>query len=206
MSIFDREYKRYDSWYERNKFAYLSELNLLRELIPKKKKGLEVGVGTARFAEELKTDFGIDPSFNMIKIAKERGIKCTVASGENLPFRNNSFDYLTMIITICFIDNPAKALWEAKRVLRKKGKIIIGFIDKMSFLGKFYQKKQSPFYKQAKFFSIDSISKLLTSQAFQDLSYFQTLFDFPNSLNQPDKPKTGYGKGSFVVVKASKGD
>ncbi|MFO8053124.1 MAG: class I SAM-dependent methyltransferase [Candidatus Omnitrophota bacterium] len=203
MSIFDKEYKRYDSWYDRNKYAYLSELNLLKKIVPKQKKGLEVGVGTGRFAEELETDVGIDPSFNMLKIAKKRGVKCAVASGENLPFGDDSFDYLTMIITICFINNPVKALLEAKRVLKKKGKIIIGFVDKMSFLGKFYLKKQSAFYKQAGFFSIESISKLLTSQGFQDFSYFQTLFDFPYNLNQPDKPKVGYGKGSFVVVKAS---
>ncbi len=202
MSIFDKEYKRYDSWYDKNIFAYLSELNLLKKIVPKNEKGLEVGVGTAKFASKLETKVGIDPSFNMIKIARKRGIKCAVARAENLPFRDNSFDYLMMIITICFINNPAKALSEARRVLKEKGKIFIGLVDKMSFLGKFYRQKESIFYKKANFFSISSLTRLLNSQGFSNLFFHQTIFSLPSELNKADSIKNGFGKGGFVVVGA----
>jgi len=51
MSVFDRYYKEYDAWYDRNKFVYLSELEAIREVLPREAKGLEVGVGTGRIAQ-----------------------------------------------------------------------------------------------------------------------------------------------------------
>jgi len=60
VNIFDRYYKRYDNWYEKNKFAYLSELKTVRKVLPRKGKGLEIGVGTGRFAAALGISTGID--------------------------------------------------------------------------------------------------------------------------------------------------
>ncbi len=39
------------------------------------------------------------------------------------------------ITSICFIDNPAKALQEAYRIIKQNGDLIIAFIDKESLLG-----------------------------------------------------------------------
>ncbi|MCF7886862.1 MAG: class I SAM-dependent methyltransferase [Candidatus Omnitrophica bacterium] len=203
MSIFDKNFKKYDNWYDTNQFAYLSELELLKKIVPKEKRGLEVGVGTGRFAKELGTEFGIDPSLNMLKIAKKRNIKCVVAKGEKLPFKDNFFDYLIIIITICFTEFPAKVLSEAKRVLKKSGEIVVAIVDGDSFLGKFYQGKKSIFYKEATFFSISEISELLKTQGFNNFSFYQTLFNFLNKLEKPDNPKKGFGEGGFVAIKAS---
>lgn len=199
-NIFDRYYKRYDAWYNKNKFAYLSELEAIKELLPKKGKGLEIGVGTARFAAPLGITTGVDPSENMLKIAKKRGINVKLASGEQLPFKNFTFDFVAIIITICFVENPLKVLKETKRVLKKNGKVIIGMIDKNSFLGKFYQKKKSLFYKEANFFSVRGITDLLKVVGFNHFSYYQTLFKFPNMINSIEQPQKGYGKGGFVIV------
>jgi ubiquinone/menaquinone biosynthesis C-methylase UbiE len=49
--VFDKYFKEYDEWYEKNKLAYLSEVAALKKVIPKGKKGLEIGVGTGRFAK-----------------------------------------------------------------------------------------------------------------------------------------------------------
>jgi hypothetical protein len=37
--IFDRYYKKFDAWYDRNKFAYLSEIKALKKVVPKKGQG-----------------------------------------------------------------------------------------------------------------------------------------------------------------------
>ena len=84
-NIFDKYYKRYDAWYDRHKFAYLSELGALKKVIPKKGKGLEIGVGTGRFAHALGIKYGIDPSKRMLEIAKRRKIKAVLGYGEKLP-------------------------------------------------------------------------------------------------------------------------
>jgi len=65
--------KKYDAWYDTNKFAYLSELEALRKVLPEVGRGLEIDVGTGRFAVPLGIDIGIDSSKRMIEIAKERG-------------------------------------------------------------------------------------------------------------------------------------
>jgi len=203
-NIFDRYYKKYDTWYDRNVFAYLSELEAVKALLPKKGKGLEIGVGTGRFAAALGIAAGIDPAKNMLKLARKRGVNAKAGSGEKLPFRNAAFGYIAIIISLCFVKNPEKVLKEAKRVLKKRGKIIIGIVDKDSFLGKFYQNKRSAFYKQANFFRVKEVRDLLKAEGFSKFSYRQTIFRPLNKINSIEKPKRGFGKGGFVLICAKK--
>jgi len=204
MNLFDRYYKRYDEWYNRNRFAYLSEVEAIKKALPKKGKGLEIGVGTGRFASVLGIEFGIDPSRKAIEFAKQRGVNTRFGYGENLPFKNGFFDYVAIIITICFVKDPLKVLKEAKRVLKKYGKLIIGIIDKNSFLGKYYMNKKSVFYKEANFFSINDITNLLETTGFRNFSYYQTIFHLPERVTSIEKPQKGFGKGGFVVISSKK--
>jgi len=204
VDIFNHYYKRYDAWYERNRFAYLSELEVIKKVLPKKGKGLEIGVGTGRFAQALGITAGVDPAKNMVKIARQRGVEAYVASGEDLPFEEGSFDYVAIIITISFTKDPRKVLKEAARVLKREGKVIVGIVDKNSFLGKFYQKKKGVFYKQASFFSVSEITNLLEEAGFSKFSYYQTVFDFPDKINSIEKPQKGFGKAGFVVISAKR--
>ncbi|MFA5271377.1 MAG: methyltransferase domain-containing protein [Candidatus Omnitrophota bacterium] len=200
--VFDKYYKKYDAWYERNKFVYLSEIEALKKALPKKGKGLEIGVGTGRFASILGIEYGVDPSKNMLQIARRRGIDACLGTGEKLPFENFTFDYIAVIITFCFVKDPVKVLAEAKRVLKENGKLIIGIIDKDSFLGKFYRKKKSIFYQQAHFFGVKEVVVLLRQAGFKKFSYFQTLFSLPEEISYIEKPQKGFDKGGFVVVRA----
>jgi len=202
--IFNRYYKKYDAWYDNNKYTYQSELEAIKKVLPKKGKGLEIGVGTGRFASSLGIKFGIDPSKNMLKIAQQRGIDVRLGFGELLPFRNGLFDYVAIINTLCFVRNHQKVLEESRRVLKKKGKLIIGIIDKDSFLGRFYQKKKSKFYQQATFFNPRQVINLLEGMGFYKFSYYQTIFKLPESINSIEKPLKGFGKGGFVVISGEK--
>lgn len=93
---------------------------------------------------------------------------------------------------------------EASVVLKPKGRIIIGFIDKHSIIGKMYREKKSKdkFYRHARFKSVDRIIALLKQAGFQQMTFYQTL-PYPN-IKEIQPPFPGYGKGSFVVVKAVK--
>ena len=204
MNIFNKYYKKYDAWYDRNKFAYLSELKAVRKVLPKRGKGLEIGVGTGRFAGALGIKFGIDPSKDMLKLAGQKGINVRLDFGEHLPFKNDSFDYAAIIITLCFVQNPRKVLKESGRVLKKNGKLIVGVVDRDSFLGKYYQKKKSVFYGQAKFFNVKEVTNLLENAGFSRFSYYQTLYKLPSKVKSIQKPQKGFGKGGFVVVAGEK--
>jgi len=202
--IFDKYYKKYDAWYDRHKFAYLSEIAALKKVVPKKGEGLEIGVGTGRFASRLGIKYGVDPSENMLKISKKRGIDVRHAQGERLSFDSSIFDYVAIIITLCFVKDPIKVLIEAKRVLKNRGKIIVGIIDKDSFLGNFYQRKKSLFYRQAHFFGVKEVADLLKMSGFGRISYYQTIYKFPDEMNSVEKPRKGFGRGGFVVISGEK--
>ncbi|ENN95876.1 type 11 methyltransferase [Methanocaldococcus villosus KIN24-T80] len=187
---FDKYYKEYDEWFEKNKEIYLKELNALKKYIPKG-KGLEVGVGTGRFAQPLGIKYGLDPSKNMAKLAEERGVKVYIGYAENMPFEDNSFDFILLNTTLCFLKDVEKALKEIKRVLKPGGYLIIGMIDKNSKLGKIYEAKKdkSKFYKDANFFSLDEVIELLKRFGFKDIEYERV------RLSEEDD-------GSYVIIRA----
>src|SRR3989339_821962 len=94
MSPFNRYAKEYDLWYEKNKYIYHSELSAIRFLMPKRKKGLEVGVGTGRFAGPLGIKYGVEPSENMSVIARKKGIKVLNGTAEKMYTAKEIIDIL----------------------------------------------------------------------------------------------------------------
>ena len=203
-SVFDNLATKYDEWFDKNEFIYLTELEALRKLVPANGKGLEVGVGTGRFAVPLNISVGIDPSFEMLKIAEERGVDIVSGEGENLPFKDNEFDYVLLMVTLCFVKNPQKVIRESKRVTKNGGKIVVGIIDKESDLGKFYQKKDTLFYTVAKFYTVKECIKLLKKNRFKNIVSYQTIFKLPGEINEIEQIKVGYGEGGFVVISGEK--
>jgi ubiquinone/menaquinone biosynthesis C-methylase UbiE len=207
QEVFNKNVKNYDEWYEKNTYIYLSEVEALKKAIPHGKKGLEIGAGTGRFAAVLGIEYGIDPSEEMSKIAQKRGVKTFLGFGEKLPFNDKEFDFVAIIITICFVKNPENVIKEAKRVLKIGGRLIVGIIDKNSPLGKFYfeKKKQGHlFYKYANFYSVDEIVKMLEKYGFGNFKFYQTIFKPIEEIKEVEMPKEGYGEGSFVVISAEK--
>lgn len=202
--VFDRYYMKYDAWYDRHPFAFLSEAEAIKKVLPPEARGLEIGVGTGRFAAALGIPMGIDPSRRMLEIAQKRGVNVRSGFGEDMPFLNGAFDYVAIIITLCFAKDPRKIIEESARVLRKKGRIIVGIIDKESFLGKFYQKKKSVFYKQARFLSVKEVADLLRKAGFDSFAYYQTLSMLPGEMDSVERPQKGFGKGGFVVISGEK--
>jgi SAM-dependent methyltransferase len=198
---FERHYERYEGWFEEHRYAYLSELEAVRRLIPKG-EGMEIGVGSGRFAEPLGIKQGVEPSVKMAEIARRRGIRVIEGVAEELPFEDESFDFVLMVTTICFLDDAEKALREAHRVLKPGGSIIIGFIDRESPLGKEYlkHKEENVFYREATFYSVPEILSFLKD--FRHVSALQTIFRPLDSIDSIEPVLEGYGKGSFVVIRA----
>ncbi|BAU23115.1 methyltransferase [Caldimicrobium thiodismutans] len=204
-SVFNKFSKEYDLWYEKNQAVYISEISAIR---PHLISGLslEVGVGSGRFAEPLKIDFGLDPSFEMLRLAKDRNIKVAKGIAEKLPFKSEIFNVVLLVVTICFLEDPEMALKEVKRVLQPGGRIIVGFVDKDSFLGKIYlaKKEKSIFYREAKFYSVTEVKALLEKTGFKPKLFTQTIFNPLEEITEPQPVKEGYGEGGFVVISAKK--
>jgi ubiquinone/menaquinone biosynthesis C-methylase UbiE len=204
IESFEKYSKEYDEWFTKNRDIYQAELNAIKTLIPSEGVGIEIGVGTGRFAIPLGVKIGVEPSRKMAQISRARGIKVYEAVAEKLPFNDKTFDFVLMITTICFLDDPIKSLKECYRVLKNDGFIIIGFVDNKSKLGKKYQsrKKNSKFYGYATFYSVKEILNLLYQINFKSILIKQTVFD--PQTEKMNAVKNGYGQGSFVVIKAIK--
>ncbi len=201
---FDLFTDEYEVWFQENENLFLSELLALMKVIPFGKKGLEIGIGSGIFAEHLNIGFGIDPSENMLAIASKRGCNVVKGVAENLPFPDESFDFAAFITSLCFVNDPEKALLEASRILKPDGVIIIALIDKDSPLGKSLEKgkDRSKFYKHATFYSVPEIINLMETAQFKASCIYQTLQNPAD--NNLENPIEGFGSGSFVVLKGQK--
>ncbi len=205
-AAFDHYLSEYEQWFDDHYFAFLSELEAIRSVLPSTGRGVEIGVGSGLFASALGIGEGCDPSATMRAKAIERGIHAIDGIAENLPYDNGSIDYALMVTTICFVDDPQQSLCEIYRVLQSHGELIIAFVDKNSLVGREYlqNKEKSLFYKDANFFSTEDIYKLLWGNGFTIEQTCQTLFDPLDEIKETQRPENGSSKGSFVVIKAKK--
>jgi len=202
---FDTQVDRYEGWFEKNHIAYESQLNAVRSVLPRG-RGVEVGVGTGRFAGPLGIRLGVEPSEQMRDIARKKGINVVRGVAEDLPFPDSSVDFLLMVTVICFFDDVAEAFAEAFRVLKPGGSIVIAFIDRETPLGTIYEAKklESAFYREAVFYSADEIRSMLADAGFASTSFVQTICSDPGEMTEIEQVKKGSGKGVFCIAAARK--
>ena len=199
---FDQYSDDYDAWFDQHAREYSLELQAIRDLMPSSGRGLEVGVGSGKFAAPLGIADGLDPSESMLMKADSLGIRVVEGVAEQLPYGDAVFDYVLMVTTICFVDDLRRSFEEASRVLSSGGKLLLGFIDRESTLGQQYMARrgESRFYGIAHFYSTREVLRLLDETGFSDISIRQTLLQDESGPEIID----GYGAGSFVAISATR--
>ena len=110
----------------------------LIELMGEGRSWLDVGTGTGEVLRKLKSSelkVGIDLAPEMLKVAREKCEDChfLVADGENMPFKGESFERISLSLVFRHLESQEKFLREAKRVLKKGGRV--GLIDIRRFAG-----------------------------------------------------------------------
>jgi ubiquinone/menaquinone biosynthesis C-methylase UbiE len=97
---------------------------------------LDLGTGTGRmlelFGTEIERGLGLDLSLDMLLLARDRleraGLKnCSVRQGDiyDLPLANDSFDVVILHQVLHFLDDGARAIKEAARVLRPGARLLV---------------------------------------------------------------------------------
>jgi len=97
---------------------------------------LDLGTGTGRilelFGPEIERGLGIDLSLDMLAMARSRldhaGLKnCSVRQGDifDLAVPRDSFDVVVIHQVLHFLDDGARAIREAARVLRPQGRLMV---------------------------------------------------------------------------------
>jgi len=97
---------------------------------------LDLGTGTGRmleiFGPDIERGLGIDLSLDMLLLARDRLERaslrnCSVRQGDiyDLPLANGSFDVVILHQVLHFLDDGARAIREAARVLRPGGRLLV---------------------------------------------------------------------------------
>lgn len=167
-SVFDQHSAGYDHWFDDNPNTYACQVRMLRRTVGTTGTGLEVGVGSGRFAVPLGIRYGIDPSENLVAMARGRGIEAVIGRGEYLPFRNDQFDTVLLLTVICFLPDIPAVFAEAFRVLRPQGRIIVGFIERDGEIAQKFinDPPKGTFLRFARFRSVKEVSADLQASDF----------------------------------------
>jgi SAM-dependent methyltransferase len=206
MPVFEEGAQEYDAWFDRHRAVYESEIMALRRFLPPLQGGLEIGVGTGRFAVPLGLQVGVEPAKSMADLAHRRGITVVRGVAEALPFRDLSFHLAVLVTVLCFLPAPLLALREAARILKPGGRLIIGMIDRDSPLGQRYEahKRESAFYHQAHFYPVRQVIDWIGKLPFRGVQTCQTLFRDLGETTGPEPVQDGHGGGGFVVIAAER--
>jgi len=210
IRAFDSLAWAYDSWFEQEgRLIFALEVEALKQALPLlPRPWIEVGVGSGRFAQALGIDIGLDPSSQLLKIARNRGARVLLGRGEEAPFKDGSFGAIFFIVTLCFVDSPERILSEAARLLKTGGKVILGMVLRESPWGQLYQREKETghrFYRHATFYSYAEVEMLLMQTGFSIEKVASTLFQNPGKVNHIELPRQGFtADAGFAVILAGK--
>jgi ubiquinone biosynthesis O-methyltransferase len=202
------------------------ETQLILELVGdvSGRRVLDVGCGDGAFALDLASRgavvTGIDASAAMIDAAKDRAkrakadVTFRLGTAEQLPFPSEQFDFVTAITILCFVDDATPVFREIARVLRPRGRLVIGELGKWSTWAAARRVRAwlgSRLWHHARFRTADEL-RGLAEQASLDIRSVRGAIYYPRCgvaarLMAPYDPTLGrlttFG-AAFVALSASK--
>jgi SAM-dependent methyltransferase len=135
---FDAE--SYDRWFDSawGRYALEVESRALRRAVGEVRgaAALDVGCGSGRFAEVLAAAgaevVGVDAYPAMVALTRRRGHRGVVGDGGRLPFREGCCDLAITVTVLEFVDSPRELVAELMRVTRRRGRVVIGLLNRAS--------------------------------------------------------------------------
>ncbi|MEZ0319696.1 MAG: methyltransferase domain-containing protein [Pyrobaculum sp.] len=186
MSLFDLYAGRYDRWYVQHVALYASELEAAKSAGCE--GGVEVGVGTGRFASPLGLRAGLDPSVGMLRLAP-RDLDLIAGVGERLPFRDEAFPCALLVVTLCFVEDPAAVLQEAARAAKRVAACIV---PRDSPWGRRYVEEGARghvFYSKARFYTVAEVVAFAEMAGLRPSKAVATLSYPPEAGERYEKPR-----------------
>jgi len=171
----------YEAWYQTSpgRRADQLEKQVLGSLLGQFSEArtiLEVGCGTGHFsrwfAQQGLQAVGLDLSIAMLAEArKDRTVGWVLGDATKLPFRDGAYDLVAFVTTVEFLERPAMALQEARRVARQG--MILGVLNAWSLLALKRQVEgwlRPSVYRGAKFYSAPQLRRLLREVLGEEVS------------------------------------
>lgn len=221
---------RYDAWYETplGSLAHALEQEAIFRLAETKpgERTIDIGCGTGIYTLALARRgvhvVGVDPSWEMIAIAREKFRRAglpgffVLGSAEALPFRPGCFDLALAVTSLCFVRSPDQTIEETRRVLKPEGRLVLGELNRFSPWALWRRLKglvTETIYNQAHFWGRRELESLLRRKGFcvsaaRTLLYFPPwnqkavlkLYRFFETVGKKAFP----GTGAFIAMKAEK--
>jgi len=225
--VFDDYAEKYDSWFLKNMMVLESEIALLAHFLKKPGHALSVGCGSGLFEMLLQSDYGIvieegiEPSVEMAKIARNRGLKIQIGLAESMNYKQNKFNTVIFNGSPSYIKNLKQAFKEAYRVLKLGGCIVVLDVPKESSYALLYNLArllktwdnpllqgvipENPypieFVTEANWRTTQEKIDLLEEVGFKNFKYAQTLTRHPLYSNrEKEEPIEGYDRGDYVAI------
>jgi ubiquinone/menaquinone biosynthesis C-methylase UbiE len=162
----------------------------------------------------------VDRSSAMLEAARRPSedcrerIACCLAAAEALPFDDNCFDIVLAVTTLCFVNDPQRAIQEAGRVLRPGGSLVIGELGRYSLwavLRKIRRLLGSPTWRGVHFWTFRDLRNLIEREGLQVQSYRSAVYyppvePLPRILAPFDSVFSHVGQfgAAFLAIKAGK--
>lgn len=156
---------------------------------------LDVGCGDGVLATRLARDgarvAGLGASADMLAAARRRakatGFEVDLVEGGvgNLPFPTGQFDCVVSVATLCFVDDPRRAIGEMVRVLKPGGRLILGEIGRWNFWAAQRRVKGwlgSKLWRAAHFRSRGDLLALAADAGLNDVTVIGAVFYSPLGL------------------------
>ncbi|MGD9676852.1 MAG: class I SAM-dependent methyltransferase [Vulcanibacillus sp.] len=179
MAWFDIFASEYDSWYSSDLGSFVDEIE--KELVEKvaifnsNEKVLDIGAGTGNYsiwmAKKGLDVTSIDQSKGMLEVARKKSekenlnINFIYGDAHSLDFEDCTFDIVISVTAIEFMENASIVLKEAYRVLKPKGRLVVGLLTKNSSWGEMYRQsiKENPdsIFSKAHLYEEDELMHLL---------------------------------------------
>jgi SAM-dependent methyltransferase len=130
------DYSRQAEHYDETRSASPSVLRALREALKGApgRRLADIGGGTGNYALALRQDgwepVVVDRSGEMLARAAAKGLATVEADAQRLPFEDETFDAATMISMLHHVEDRGRALAEARRILKSRGRLVLnGYTD-----------------------------------------------------------------------------
>lgn len=179
------------------KVKYANELikdeNFLGQLV------LDDGCGTCWFSkiilEKGANVIGTDISNTLLKEASKQ-ITTKNATAYDLPFPDNTFDYVVFFYVLHILENPKKAITEIYRVLKPNGKLFLGFVspnaDKWNEETSLCYKDINSYNKiedRVWIFNLTNGQKLIKHYIHRPIEFYESIFNNLFTISKKQEPK-----------------
>ncbi len=117
-----------------------TKFKIVSKFIPENSKVLDIGCndGKIRFFFKNPNYFGVDADKNLILGLIKQRVKAKQAdlNKDELPFKNEKFDFILLLDVLEHVANPQKLLFDARDKLNSNGKLIISLPNDYHILNK----------------------------------------------------------------------